>query len=688
MPTPFAIYCIIISVFTVQINAAPRALKEGQLPDDIRLLPLKDLNGYFPFDPPSSKKDWEKKSSKIRHELRVAAGLYPEPTRSPLNAVVRDKKDCGDYTIEKVYMETLPGFFLTGTLYRPKTEMKKRPGVLCPHGHWKDARFYDAGESKANQEIKIGAERNLESARNPYQARCVGLARLGCTVFQYDMMGDSDNHQISHEITHRFAQQRPAMISKKEWGLYSPQAESHLQSILMLQTWNSIRAIDFIQGLEDVDSDRIGVTGASGGGTQTFMVSALDSRVKVSMPAVMVSTAMQGGCTCENASLLRINEGNVAFAALFAPKPLGLTTANDWTKEMITKGFPELKKTYEVLGYPKNIMLHNRIEFGHNYNLPSRQSMYKWFNSHLNLGKEKPEIEKPHKRLTKEELTVWDKDHPMPSGGEDFEIGLLSYLTKDVTKKIINNPEVARKGWEVVLGLDSERSKDVEWELTVKNQQDEYIEMCGLINNRTSKESIPTLFLYPKNSWNKRVVVWLTVSGKSGLYKKGINSSELKDEVLHLLSQGTAVCGIDLFMQGEFLKDGKPVEVTRTVANRREAAAYTHGYNYSLFVKRVRDILTTIKMIESDHHEANHIDLVGLKGAGHWAAAANFMSDNLNRVAIETGGFEFINVNSIRHPDFLPGAAKYGDIKSLISLAKTKPWVVDDKGLPEWIKPD
>ena len=67
MPTPYAIYCIIISVFTFQISAAPRALKEGQLPDDIRLLPLKDLNGYFPFDPPSSKKDWEKKSSKIRH---------------------------------------------------------------------------------------------------------------------------------------------------------------------------------------------------------------------------------------------------------------------------------------------------------------------------------------------------------------------------------------------------------------------------------------------------------------------------------------------------------------------------------------------------------------------------------------------------------------------------------------------
>ena len=174
-----------------QLVAAPLALKNGQLPNDIRLLPLKDLNGYFPFDPPSSKKEWERRSSKIRQELRVAAGLYPEPTRSPLNAVVRDKKECGDFTIEKVYIETLPGFFLTGTLYRPNREMGKRPGILCPHGHWKDARFYDAGESKAKKEIKIGAENNLDNARNPYQARCIGLARLGCTVFQYDMMGDS-----------------------------------------------------------------------------------------------------------------------------------------------------------------------------------------------------------------------------------------------------------------------------------------------------------------------------------------------------------------------------------------------------------------------------------------------------------------------------------------------------------------
>src|ERR1051325_10436318 len=111
-----------------------------------------------------------------------------------------------------------------------------------------------------------------------------------------------------------------------------------------LQTWNSIRALDFVTSLPDVDASRIGVTGASGGGTQTFILCAVDPRPAVEFPAVMVSTAMQGGCTCENASLLRIHTGNIEFAALFAPKPQGMTCANDWTKEMSTKGFPELKQ--------------------------------------------------------------------------------------------------------------------------------------------------------------------------------------------------------------------------------------------------------------------------------------------------------------------------------------------------------
>ena len=167
---------------------------------------------------------------------------------------------------------------------------------------------------------------------------------MGCVVFHYDMIGYADSTQISFDLAHRFAVQRPHMNRPSGWGLFSPQAESHLQSVMGLQTYNSLRAVDFLQSLPDVDAERLAVTGASGGGTQSFILAAIDPRIKVSVPAVMVSTAMQGGCTCENACGLRVGTGNVEFAALVAPRPQALTAANDWTLEMKTKGFPQLQQ--------------------------------------------------------------------------------------------------------------------------------------------------------------------------------------------------------------------------------------------------------------------------------------------------------------------------------------------------------
>src|SRR4029078_2781188 len=215
------------------------------------------------------------------------------------------------------------------------------------------------------------------------QSMCVQLARMGCVVWQWDMQSDSDSRQFSAEIVHKFAKQRPDMNTMTKWGLYSPQAEAHLQSIMGLQTWKAVRSLDFLLGLENVDPDRVAITGASGGGTQTMLLAAIDPRVKLSFPAVMVSTAMQGGCTCENSSLLRVNTGNVEFAALFAPKPQGMTTANDWTREMSTKGFPELKELYKMLGAAKNVMLQRGEHFPHNYNAVSRSAFYTWLNRHF-----------------------------------------------------------------------------------------------------------------------------------------------------------------------------------------------------------------------------------------------------------------------------------------------------------------
>ena len=113
------------------------------------------------------------------------------------------------------------------------------------------------------------------------------------------MLGYCDSRQISHDIAHKFSKQRPEMNAREGWGLFSPRAEAYAQSVMGLQTWNSMRALDFLISQPDVDPARLGCTGASGGGTQTMILAALDARVAVECPAVMVSTAMQAGALRE-----------------------------------------------------------------------------------------------------------------------------------------------------------------------------------------------------------------------------------------------------------------------------------------------------------------------------------------------------------------------------------------------------
>src|SRR3954469_16650146 len=126
---------LLVFTFASAVADGPRVLPEGQLPDDARYAPLKDLDGYFPWTPPSTTEAWSKRADQVRRQMRVSLGLLPEPTRTPLNAVVHGKIERDDYTIEKVYFESMPGLFVTGSLFRPKNDTGRHPAVLCPHGH-------------------------------------------------------------------------------------------------------------------------------------------------------------------------------------------------------------------------------------------------------------------------------------------------------------------------------------------------------------------------------------------------------------------------------------------------------------------------------------------------------------------------------------------------------------------------
>ncbi len=674
---------------------APRVLPAGQLPHDRRLGPLITLNGYFPFTPPASKKEWQQRAAQLRRQVMVAAGVWPMPVKTPSHPVIHGKVDRPEYTVEKVYFESYPGFYVTGNLYRPKGRTGKLPAVLSPHGHWSNGRFYDAGLKEVRKQIVQGAERFEVGGRYPMQARCVQLARMGCVVFHYDMVGYADSQQLPHG-------ERSGKIASQpgKWGFFSPQAEARLQTIFGLQGYDSICALDFLSGLPDVDPQRIAVTGASGGGTQTFLLCAMDPRPAVAFPAVMVSTAMQGGCTCENGSCLRIGTGNVELAGLFAPKPLGMTAADDWTKQIATKGLPQLKQLYSLFAAPELVMAKPLLQFPHNYNYVSRAVMYAWLNKHLKLGLPEPIVEEDFRPLSVAEMSVWDKQHPAPPSGPAFEQALLQRITAGTRRQIDSltpTDAVSLQTYRRIVGgavqvMVGRRLPDSA-ELKVADAQAEdlgsYRMTRFLLRYPTRGEELPVIRLDPK-TWNHRVVIWVDRLGKQGMFDP---SGSLRTGVQTLLKNGFAVLSADLFEQGEFTKDGKPVAKQRMGKKARKAplpyAGIVFGYNLPLFSQRVDDLLSLVAYARSDKSAAAgttaaapiQVDMVGLHGAGHWVAAARAIAGGaIDRAALDTAGFRYANLTSIDDPDFLPGGAKYGDVPGMIALSAPHPLWLSGEG--------
>ncbi|MCB9881814.1 MAG: acetylxylan esterase [Planctomycetes bacterium] len=318
--------------------------------NDVRCEHLVDTNTRFELTSPRTRAAWEERRAWLLDQVRIAAGLVPEPERTPLHAEVFDPITGDGYVIEKVCFESRPGLLVTGNLYRPHPPREGvQPGILCPHGHW--------GHGRLNHE-----------ERGSIPARCITLARAGATVFAYDMVGYQDSGK-------QFQHRDPALLDDANlpWGI----------GPLAVQTWNSVRALDFLLACDGVDPERIGVTGASGGGTQTFLLTALDERVRVAAPVNMVSHTMQGGCVCENAPGLRIDANNVEIAALAAPRPLLLISASgDWTKETPQVEFPFVRAVYGLYGAASLVENVHR-DAPHNYDRGSRDAMYAFFSKWL-----------------------------------------------------------------------------------------------------------------------------------------------------------------------------------------------------------------------------------------------------------------------------------------------------------------
>lgn len=474
---------------------------------------------------------WLRRSQFLRRQARVALGLHPMPSRVPLQPVIRGLIERDGYTVEKVFITSLPGHYVCGNLYRPSRRRSgaRCPAVLSPYGHWSGGRFMWRSDEEIDREIAAGHERSRDAARSPLQARCVTLARLGCVVFQYDMVGFGDSTRLKHGE-----------------GFTSVEDALHLRSFMGLQAWNSIRALDFLSSLEDVDASRVALTGASGGATQCIALLAVDERPLASCPVVMVSMNMQGGCVCENAPLYRVLTNNVELACLAAPRPQRVLAADDCTRDFETRGLPEMQRVYALLDAAEKID-GTFLRQPHNYNLHSRERMYAFMNRVLKLDHEGDDWERPFEPLKPSELGVFDAEHPRPLDESDAS-AISRWWTDDAQAQLARCRDVP-DDYRALLGaalsamvVDQLPTSADEIETMGETPLPELsagMTWQGVLSRRVAGERVPIRLELPKN-WTGQVVLFS--------HEHATRLLRARDGALaRLLSAGMGLLAEDLF---------------------------------------------------------------------------------------------------------------------------------------------
>jgi uncharacterized protein len=370
---------------------------------------LKKLESMY-----SNKAVWEKRKQLLRKSILEGMNLSPLPARTPLNAVICPKRIHDGYSVENVSFESIPGFYVCGNLYRPLDNLKVHPAILCPHGHFDGDSLGASGRFRPDQ-----------------QKRCATFARMGAVVFSYSMFGWAESSkQLDSTV----------IIEKPDFKIIS---RIHgIPLALTMQTWNSMRILDFLETLSDVDKSKIAITGASGGGTQTFLLAALDDRIAVSVPVVMVSCHFFGGCGCESGLPIHQSANhftnNAEIASMIAPKPmLMISDGADWTKNEPTVELPFIKRTYSFYNAENNV---ENVHFPtgvHDYGYSKRIPVYGFMAKHLGLNlqavtDQAGTIDETKSELERaEDMLVFSSKNPYPAnalkGAEAIQNAIRKY---------------------------------------------------------------------------------------------------------------------------------------------------------------------------------------------------------------------------------------------------------------------
>ena len=323
----------------------------------------------------SNKQEWEARRAELKSCLPSAVRLDKAPAKPDSKPILTKIRKMDGYTVQNVALEVVPGFYVCGSIYRPAKIKGKIPVVLCPNGHFGDGRY--------NPDI---------------QKRCAGLARMGAMSISYDLFA---------------------------WGESALQFESkyHQKALAnTMQALNSTRLLDYLLSFDYADSDRVGITGGSGGGSHTMLMSAIDDRIDVSVPTVMMSAIHYGGCPCESGNPIHLCGGgtnNVELAALFAPKPqLIISDGGDWTQNVPVLEFPHLQHVYGFYGAQDKVENAHFANEKHDYGPSKRTAMYHFMAKYLKLDESK--VFDKDGKLDESAITV-EKPNDMKVFGDNGE---------------------------------------------------------------------------------------------------------------------------------------------------------------------------------------------------------------------------------------------------------------------------
>ena len=331
--------------------------------------------------------DWEARKKEIKACMISSFGLDKAPPMPKSKPILTPKRIYKDYSVENIALEILPGVYATGSIYKPYPLNKKAPIILTPDGHFGDGRY-----------------------RKDEQYRCAIMAKMGAIVVSYDLFA---------------------------WGesLLQFPSETHRNSIAStVQVLSGIRLLDYLVTIKNADASRIGVTGGSGGGSQTMFLAALDDRITVSAPVVMVSSHFSGGCPCESGRGIHLcgnGTNNAEISAMMAPKPqLIVSDGKDWTLAVPELEFPFIQRTYALYGKKELVGNAHFPQEGHDFGVSKRMALYPFMAKYLGLDLNKVKNEKGEIDESTCVIEPCEKMYVFGDKGEKFPKNALKDINK------------------------------------------------------------------------------------------------------------------------------------------------------------------------------------------------------------------------------------------------------------------